>query len=180
MDPGFGEVPLNTTTKAGEVNAPQICRALEAFEAGGADLPKLLLRAVELLHGSSPRFDWTGIYELHTDDALRLGPYIGEATEHVFISVGQGVCGSAVANKCNMNIPDVSIATNYLACSSETKSELVVLIRRDGRIYAQIDVDSHELNAFSDDVARDVEVLADWLAGAYERWEQRGGGHGQS
>ena len=158
-----------------EVNAGQICRALEAYESGGADLPRLLHRAVELLHGCSTRFDWTGIYELHGDGALRLGPYIGEATEHVFISVGQGVCGTAVANKCNMNIPDVSEATNYLACSSATKSELVVLIRRDSRIYAQIDIDSHELNAFSEDLAVEVELLADWLAGAYERWERQQG-----
>ena len=164
---------MNTARMEKEVNAGAICRALEAYENEGADLARLLHRAVELLHGSSPRFDWTGVYELHSDGALRLGPYIGEPTAHVFITVGQGVCGSAVANKCNMNIPDVSSATNYLACSSETKSELVVLIRRGERIYAQIDIDSHELNAFSESLAKEVEVLAEWLAGAYEESEDR-------
>ncbi len=151
------------------MTASEICRELDELESRGAELSELLSRAVELLHEVSPQFDWTGIYELDSSGVLRLGPFIGEATEHVSITVGQGVCGSAVAKKCNMNIPDVSKATNYLACSSATKSELVVLIRRDGRIYAQIDLDSHQLNAFSEDLAEEVEQLADWLAVAYER-----------
>ena len=151
------------------MTASEICRELDELESRGAELSELLSRAVELLHEVSPQFDWTGIYELDSSGVLRLGPFIGEATEHVSITVGQGVCGSAVAKKCNMNIPDVSKAINYLACSSATKSELVVLIRRDGRIYAQIDLDSHQLNAFSEDLAEEVEQLADWLAVAYER-----------
>ena len=79
------------------------------------------------------------------------------------------VCGTAVARKCNMNIPDVSKATNYLACSAETTSELVILIRHGDRIHAQIDIDSHELDAFDDDLVLEVEWLADWLAHAYEK-----------
>ena len=144
--------------------AREICCELKTLRSRGAETNELFKRAVTLLHASNPRFDWTGIYELHSDDALRLGPYVGEPTEHVHISVGQGVCGSAVANNCTMNIPDVSKATNYLACSTATKSELVVLIRRAGRIYAQIDVDSHQLDAFSDEIVDQVEELADWLA----------------
>ena len=144
--------------------AQEICRELKTLRSRGAEMNELFKRAVTLLHESNPRFDWTGIYELHSDGALRLGPYVGEPTEHVHISVGQGVCGSAVANNCTMNIPDVSKAINYLACSTATKSELVVLIRRDGRIYAQIDIDSHQLDAFSDEIVDQVEELADWLA----------------
>jgi L-methionine (R)-S-oxide reductase len=146
-----------------------ICQALEQLEGRGAAFPELLRHAVELLHESSPRFDWTGIYELYPDETLRLGPFVGAATEHVAISVGQGVCGSAVASKRNMNIPDVSNATNYLACSTETRSELVVLIRNGDRIHAQIDIDSHQLDAFHHEIEREVEQLADWLAQAYER-----------
>ena len=138
-----------------------------------AELSEQLKRAMTLLHESSPQFDWTGIYELHPDGVLRLGPYVGDPTEHVFITVEQGVCGSAVANNCNMNIPDVSRAPNYLACSTATKSELVVLIRRDGRIYAQIDIDSHELDAFSEEIAKEVEELADWLAVAYQKHTEK-------
>ena len=152
-----------------DLNVSEIFRELEGLEARGADLNELLSRAVKMLHESNPSFDWTGIYELHSDGALRLGPFVGAATAHVSITVGHGVCGTAVAKKCNMNIPAASKATNYLACSTATKSELVVLIRRDGRIYAQIDIDSHQLDAFSEDIVDQVEELADWLAVAYEK-----------
>ena len=77
------------------------------------------------------------------------------------------MCGSAVAEKRNMNIPDVSCHTNYLPCSSETKSELVVLIRSEDVIHAQIDIDSHQLAAFDEDAVSNVQKVADWLARAY-------------
>src|SRR4030067_2398884 len=98
----------------------EICHKLEELKKEGAGLDKLLARAVELLHHSCPRFDWTGIYELFPDNILRLGPFVGAPTEHVFIAVGKGVCGEAVAKKRNINVPDVSKAPNYLACSACT------------------------------------------------------------
>src|SRR3989442_9659969 len=110
----------------------------------GASLEEILRRTVELLHESNGRFHWTGIYELFPDDVLRLGPFIGAPTEHVFIGCGQGICGTAVAERRNLNIPDVTKVSNYLACSSDTRSELVVLIRSGDVIHAQIDIDSHE------------------------------------
>jgi len=115
-----------------------------------------------------PRFHWTGIYELFSDNVLRLGPYVGSPTDHVFIGVGNGVCGTAVAEKRNLNIPDVREISNYLACSAETRSELVVLIRTGDRIHAQIDIDSHQVGAFNDDAVAMVQRIADWLAKAYE------------
>ena len=145
----------------------QICQTLDLLKNEGADLDTLLSRTVELLHEANDKFHWTGIYELFPDNVLRLGPFVGEATDHVFISVGQGVCGSAVADKSNKNIPDVSRESNYLACSSSTKSELLVLIRKGEHIYAQIDIDSHEYDAFEPEWVAQVEIIADWLADAY-------------
>src|SRR5438128_11281992 len=133
----------------------------------GAELETLLETAVHGVHQFDPRFHWTGIYELFPDDVLRLGPFIGAPTDHVFIAVGQGVCGSAVASRCNMNVPDVRQVSNYLACSSETRSELVVLIRSGETIHAQIDIDSHEVAAFDDPAVAGVQRIADWLAHAY-------------
>jgi GAF domain-containing protein len=133
----------------------------------GATLDEMLTQAVELVHHSNPKFHWTGIYELFPDHVLRLGPFLGAPTNHVFICVGQGVCGSAVAQKKNMNIPDVSKESNYLACSQETRSELVVLIRRGDRIFAQIDIDSHEYAAFDRQAEELVQAVADCLADAY-------------
>jgi GAF domain-containing protein len=149
------------------MTAESICQELEGLRREGKSLEVLLAHAVDRLHHSNPRFHWTGIYELFPDKVLRLGPFIGAPTDHVFIAVGQGVCGTAVLERRNINVPDVRQATNYLACSTATRSELVVLIRRGSTIYAQIDIDSHDLDAFDADTARDVETVADWLAGAY-------------
>ena len=142
---------------------------LTEMAAGGEGLERLLEAAVEGLSRTDPRFDWTGVYDLFSDDVLRLGPFVGAPTDHVFIGVGNGVCGTAVAERRNMNIPDVREITNYLACSVSTRSELVVLIRSGDVIYGQIDIDSHQVGAFSDTSVAKVERVADWLAGAYTR-----------
>lgn len=147
----------------------QICRDLDRLKQAGAQLEAILERAVHRLHESHPKFHWTGIYELFPDDILRLGTFIGAPTDHVFIGVGQGVCGTAVAERRNINVPDVTKVSNYLACSTSTKSELVVLIRLGDRIFAQIDVDSHECNAFDEASVEDVERVAAWLAAEYAR-----------
>jgi GAF domain-containing protein len=149
------------------VNGDQICNALDQKASEGAAFSDLLAEAVRMLHESNERFHWTGIYELFPDNVLRLGPFIGAPTDHVFITVGNGVCGSAVADRCNKNIPDVTKESNYLACSSATRSELVVLIQKDGTIFAQVDIDSHDVDAFDEGSSRDVQKVADWLADAY-------------
>jgi GAF domain-containing protein len=145
----------------------QLIARLDSLQASGVEFEALLEAAVQGVHEFDPRFHWTGIYELFPDDVLRLGPFIGAPTEHCFIGVGKGVCGSAVAEKRNMNIPDVSRHSNYLPCSSETKSELVVLIRTGDVIHAQIDIDSHQFAAFDDAAVAQVQKVADWLARAY-------------
>ena len=149
--------------------ASHVLARLDEMAREGADFESLLEAAVHGVHGLNPRFHWTGIYELFPDNVLRLGPFIGAPTEHVFIGCGEGICGTAVAQRRNINVPDVSLVTNYLACSSDTRSELVVLIRSGETIHAQIDIDSHELDAFDPESVSAVEVVADWLAHAYEQ-----------
>src|SRR5688572_3434469 len=134
---------------------------LEELSAAGASLDDLLTAAVDGLSRVNPKFHWTGIYELFSDNMLRLGPFVGSPTDHVFIGVGNGVCGTAIAERRNLNIPDVRRVDNYLACSVETRSELVVLIRTGERIHAQIDIDSHEVNAFDESAVADVQRVAD-------------------
>jgi GAF domain-containing protein len=146
-----------------------LLQQLEALADRGTGFDQVLEAAVQGLHSLNPRFHWTGIYELFPDQVLRLGPFVGAPTDHVFIGVGQGVCGTAVAEKRNMNIPDVRQVANYLACSCETRSELVVLIRSGDLIHAQIDIDSHELAAFDDQAVVQVQRVADWLAALYEK-----------
>ena len=155
------------------MNGEEICRALDREAAAGADFKDIQELAVKLLHDSDPCFHWTGIYELFQDNVLRLGPFIGAPTDHVFIAVGRGVCGTAVAERRNVNIADVRRESNYLACSSETRSELVVLIRIGETIYAQLDIDSHDLDAFGPEQVQRVEQVAAWLALQYERQAAR-------
>ena len=151
------------------MNVDGLLGRLDAMAAAGTTFESLLTAAVEGVHQLDPRFHWTGIYELFPDDMLRLGPFLGAPTDHVFIGVGHGVCGTAVAERRNMNIPDVTKISNYLACSTETRSELVVLIRSGETIHAQIDIDSHLVAAFDDQAVESVQRVADWLAAAYAR-----------
>jgi GAF domain-containing protein len=142
---------------------------VERLIAEQVELATILETAVHELHQTSPRFDWTGIYELFPDNVLRLGPFVGAPTDHVFIGVGKGVCGTAVAERRNINVPDVREVENYLACDANTRSELVVLIRAGETIFAQIDIDSHRIAAFDEQTVRDVERVAAVLADAYAR-----------
>lgn len=151
------------------LNGTEICHRLETLAKSGASFDVVLGGAVEYLHHAHPDFHWTGVYELFPDNVLRLGPFIGAPTDHVFISVGKGVCGSAVAERRDKNVPDVSKEPNYLACSSSTRSELVVLIRDGENIFAQIDIDSHEVDAFDSHTESEVKKVADWLARAYSK-----------
>jgi L-methionine (R)-S-oxide reductase len=150
------------------MDGDRICKELEKNVAEGLDFKSLKELAVKLVHEANDRFHWTGIYELFPDNTLRLGPFIGAPTDHVFIGVGQGVCGTAVAEGRNINVPDVNRISNYLACSTETSSELVVLIRSEDRIHGQIDIDSHDIAAFDDAIEREVQKVADLLARIYE------------
>lgn len=97
-----------------------------------------------------PHFHWTGIYLLDKKtQELYLDYYIGDPTEHTRIPVGRGVCGSAVSDHEDKIIEDVTKENNYLACSLETRSEIVVLIEDNSEIIGQIDVDSDDIGAFN-------------------------------
>ncbi len=155
------------TTKRRDPDVDALIAELERMKAEGAALQQLLETAVAGLHEGDDRFHWTGIYELGPDRLLHLGPFRGAPTEHTDIPVGRGVCGTAVAEARNLNIPDVRVESNYLACSLRTRSELVVLIREGETIFAQIDIDSHKVNAFDASATRKVERVAAWLSRAY-------------
>lgn len=113
-------------------------------------------------------YDWSGIYCLE-GDTLVLDAYVGAETEHTRIPVGRGVCGSAVSSGENQVVDDVGSLDDYLSCSLDAKSEIVVLIRRDGEILGQIDVDSHTLAKFTDEDERFLEELAGLIAGRWDR-----------
>jgi len=145
------------------LSAAAVIGALETArgDASGGDI---LRRAVGLIRESDGRFDWVGLYMLE-GDTLVLSEYVGKKTEHDRIAVGVGVCGTAVAEGRDINVADVRAVENYLACSLETRAELVVLIRAPGdrRILGQLDLDSDRPGAFTDVDLEELRTIADWL-----------------
>src|SRR5262245_12635378 len=121
----------------------RILTQVEACGLRGAALRRLAMGLLGMLTG----YDWAGVYRLE-DGGLVLDEYVGERTEHTRIAIGQGACGTAVAENRNVTVADVRQIQNYLACSLATRSEIVVLIRDGDTILGQIDVDGHEVNAF--------------------------------
>jgi GAF domain-containing protein len=97
-------------------------------------------------------------------DELVLEAFAGRATQHVRIPVGIGVCGTAIATGQDQLVPDVTAIGNYLACNTDTRSELVVLIRRGAIILGQLDVDSDMPAGFMPAHHAAVKRVADALA----------------
>ena len=126
----------------------------------------LLRKAVRSI-SEDERFDWVGVYLLRDAEEgqeLWLHNYVGEPTEHARIPVGTGVCGRAVAERTNLNIPDVTEEENYLSCSPDVQSEMVVLIRAGDEIFGQFDLDSETKAAFTEDDEIQLIGVADKLA----------------
>jgi L-methionine (R)-S-oxide reductase len=146
------------------VEAGKLIKELQGMRDDGHLSDALLRYAVRSIAKADDRYNWVGVYLLGADGELWLHNYVGEPTEHAKIPVGMGVCGRAVAERRNLNIPDVSKETNYLACSPEVESELVVLIRAGDDIYGQIDIDSETRAAFSEDDEITLVGIADKLA----------------
>jgi len=140
-----------------------IIRALQgAFNRGGRR-QELLAITASRMHAAGLPYTGVYLYMLH-DDELVLEAHEGRPTEHTRIPVGQGLCGQAVAERRDINEADVASAPGYLACSLETRSELIVLIRRHDEILGQIDVDSDVAAGFSDAEHAAVKQVADALA----------------
>jgi len=138
---------------------------VEALAASDTPDEEVLEEVVRLVHEAYPLWDWSGIYLL-VDGTLVVGPFAGsdEMPEHSRIEVGDGVCGTAVAEDRNQLVEDVRELDNYLACSLSTRSELVVLIREGGRIVGQFDIDSDERGAFTKEDEALLEEIATMIA----------------
>jgi len=140
-----------------------VVRALRAAHLHDASRQALLQMACDRIRSWGPPYMSVYAYMLH-DGELVLEAHAGRDTEHVRIPVGAGVCGTAVTEKADQNVPDVTAVGNYLACNAFTKSELVVLIRRGDHILGQIDIDSDVRDGFGEREHADVKTVADALA----------------
>ena len=123
--------------------------ALDRIVNRGGDADDVLRDVVAILHDRFEHYSWVGIYLIEDGD-LVLGPWRGpQATEHVRIPVGQGICGAAAASGRTEVVADVHADERYLACFPSTRSEIVVPISYDGRVVGEIDVDSDVPDAFT-------------------------------
>ena len=144
--------------------AEGIAGRVKAALVGAPDTDTAIRRTVEVLHESSPRYDWTGIYLMDGVDELVLSQFLGAPTPHTRIPVGSGICGAAAAERETIVVPDVGADPRYLACSVETKSEIVVPIMKNGVMLGEIDIDSHTPDAFGPEDSRALEEIATILA----------------
>ena len=151
---------LNQMVSSADSN--RILVTLEYSHSNGRDFRREAMRLLSDLDG----YDWCGVYRLE-GATLVLDEYLGKPTEHTHIPVGAGVCGTAVALNKNQTVPDVRKLENYLACSLETRSEIVVLIHRDGVILGQIDIDGHTVGTFDRGDEKFLEQVAELIA---DRW----------
>ena len=140
-----------------------IVSEIRHFTATAKDLVSLQEFCVRLIAEQLPYYNWVGFYMLDPGDenVLVLGPYRGAPTDHVRIPVTEGICGAAVAQGETVIVDDVSADPRYLSCSIETRSEIVVPIRVEDRIVGEIDIDSHELNAFGPEDRNFLEQCAE-------------------
>ena len=129
------------------------------LDRGGADA-QVLQEVVDVLHDRVDHYSWIGIYLVDGDD-LVLGLWKGpQATEHVRIPVGQGVCGAAAASGETEVVDDVNADPRYLACFASTRSEIVVPVAHDGTVVGEIDIDSDQPAAFGDADRASLERIA--------------------
>ena len=147
------------------LHSGEVVLALQEMRDEGHLSDALLRKAVRSIDEADDRFNWVGVYLLkEAEQELWLHNYMGPGTDHAKIPVGTGVCGRAVAERTNLNIADVSVEENFLMCSPDTQSELVVLIRAGEDIFGQIDIDSDDQAAFTEEDEMALISIADKLA----------------
>ncbi|MDR3676308.1 MAG: GAF domain-containing protein [Acidobacteriota bacterium] len=125
-----------------------ILNSVRKLMANSPEAAVLLTEVVGLLHRERPHYHWVGVYLLEGEE-LVLGPYIGKPTEHTRIPLHQGICGAAASTGRTLIVDDVKSDPRYLACSLETRSEIVVPIKQQDRILGEIDIDSDQPAAFT-------------------------------
>ena len=142
-----------------------VVEELQTLRDEGFLSDSLLRRAVKSIAASDDRFDWVGVYLVNPEEnVIWLHNYVGRATPHSKIPIGEGVCGTAVAEGKNANVPDVSAVDGYIVCDPKVKSEMVVLIRGADEIFGLIDIDSRTAEAFTEEDSTAVQVVTDKLA----------------
>ncbi len=124
---------------------------LDAAAVRATTSTELMTEIVALLHKNLLKYNWVGFYMIETggkEPMLVLGPFKGSMTPHTRIPLNQGICGAAASTGKTVIVDDVNADSRYLACSVETKSEIVVPVFVRGQVVGELDIDSHFPAAF--------------------------------
>jgi L-methionine (R)-S-oxide reductase len=149
----------------------ELAKELTTLAEAAPSIDDLMSTIVGRLQERMKYYDWVGFYmiekgRLGEEPMLVLGPYVGAITEHTRIPLNKGICGAAVTTGHTVVVDDVSQDPRYLACSIETRSEIVAPIRVRGEVVGELDIDSHSPAAFTADDRQLVEHCAR-LVGQY-------------
>ena len=130
-----------------DTDREQLLGAIKSAVAASPNANGAMKQSVQLLKDAMPHYTWVGIYLIDGDE-LVLGPFLGKPSPHTRIPLGRGICGAAATEKATIIVDDVNADPRYLACSIETKSEIVVPIMNGPEVLGEIDVDSDQPAAF--------------------------------
>ena len=144
-------------------SADEVRKEFEQLSRSAQSARDLMEQLARLLHERMLKYNWVGFYMI--DDSvsppvLQLGAYQGAMTPHTRIPLHQGICGAAASTGETVVLDDVSKDPRYLACSLETKSEIVVPVFVRGRVVGELDIDSHFAAAFKEKDRELVEYCA--------------------
>lgn len=133
--------------------------------SNSSSLDKTLKDVCELLKYSVPYYDWVGFYFKNGEkEELKIGPYAGLATDHTIIPFGKGICGQVAVSSENLVVPDVNAQDNYIACSLNVKSEIVIPLFVNNINIGQIDIDSNTADPFTREDERFLEFVCESVA----------------
>lgn len=130
--------------------AQDVRQEVDRLGASAPSAEQLMSGIVKLLHQNMLKYNWVGFYMLEkSEPMLALGPFEGAMTPHTRIPLNQGICGAAASSGKTVVVDDVNSDSRYLACSIETKSEIVVPVFVRGKVVGELDIDSHFHAAFT-------------------------------
>jgi L-methionine (R)-S-oxide reductase len=134
---------------ATDIDYQGITAAIRALTEGETDTVALMATVVCEIHHAHPFSDWTGFYRVVGPELLKIGPYQG-GHGCLVIPFSRGVCGAAARAGQIQNVPDVEAFPDHIACSSSTKSELVLPVwNGQGKLLGVLDLDSDTTAAFT-------------------------------
>jgi GAF domain-containing protein len=147
------------------MNFNELKSKISDLVSNSSSLDKTLKDVCELLKYSVPYYDWVGFYFKNGEkEELKIGPYAGLATDHTIIPFGKGICGQVAVSSENLVVPDVNAEDNYIACSLNVKSEIVIPLFVNNINIGQIDIDSNTADPFTPEDERFLEFVCESVA----------------